>query len=64
MYPYHNRILQRIKNGELTGIKKGEGIYAFVLLFSTYPFTRPIKHDAAYRYELILAERNIPLPKD
>lgn len=50
-YPYHNRIKQRIANGELTGWyftdnypKIGE---ALVLCFSTYPPFRPIR---PYRY--------------
>ena len=61
MYPYHNRILQRIKNGELVEVKKGEGAYALVLVFSTYPYLRPIKYAALYRYEKIFAEKKIPL---
>lgn len=47
MYSYHNRIKQRIKNGELEDYyytdcypKIGE---ALVLVFSTAPFLRPIR---------------------
>jgi hypothetical protein len=47
MYPYHNRIKQRIRNGELKEHKfvvdypnNGE---ALVLTFSTYPHIRPIR---------------------
>lgn len=47
MYPYHNRIKQRIRNGELIGYyftdnyqKIGE---ALVLVFNTEPFIRPIR---------------------
>ena len=54
MYPYHNRIKQRIKNGELVRIEKGSGEYALVFVFSTPPFTRPIKPSALWRYEDIL----------
>ncbi len=52
MYPYHNKIKQRIQNGELTGYdfvrdygRIGE---CMVLYFKTYPFERPIR---PYRYE-------------
>lgn len=51
MYPYHNRIRQRINNGELIGIEPSEKEeFAFVLVFNTFPFTRPIRHHAAYKY--------------
>ena len=47
MYPYHNRIRQRIHNGELvdhhfTDNYPGIG-EALVLVFSTAPFLRPIR---------------------
>lgn len=47
MYPYHNRIKQRIANNELIGYRF-ESDYprigeCLVLEFSTYPFTRPIR---------------------
>ena len=55
MYPYHNRIKQRIRNGELIGVEKSESKeFAFVLLFSTPPHTRPIRHHAVWQYEEIL----------
>ena len=55
MYPYHNRIKQRIKNGELVG-------YAFVdnypnigeclvLQFNTPPFERPIRPHKYHEYQ-------------
>ena len=51
MYPYHNRIRQRINNGELIGIEKSEkNDFAFVLVFNTFPFTRPIRHHSIYKY--------------
>ena len=55
MYPYHNRILQRIKNGELIGFEFCEGgDFAVILHFCTEPYTRPIREHAVYKYEEIL----------
>lgn len=52
MYPYHNKIKQRIKNGELESFyfcksypKIGE---CLVLVFKTEPVLRPIR---PHRYE-------------
>lgn len=46
MYPYHNRIKQRIKNGELIdryfGIRKNIG-ECLILVFNTEPRERPIR---------------------
>lgn len=68
MYSYHGRIRQRIKNGELRGIIKGDGEFAIILLFNTYPFTRPIRERALYRYEAELSAyldlRQNESPKD
>lgn len=51
MYPYHNRIRQRINNGELIGIEESKDKqFAFVLVFNTYPYTRPIRHHAISKY--------------
>lgn len=59
MYPYHNRIKQRINNNELTG-------YAFVdsynhikepcllLKFETEPRVRPIRQHRFKEYEKLL----------
>lgn len=62
MYPYHNRIKQRIANGELVGYefvedypKIGE---ALVLKFNTYPPLRPIRPQRYVDYVDILAEWN------
>ena len=56
MYPYHNRIRQRIRKGELIGVEKSENEeFAFVLLFSTPPYTRPIRPHAIWRYSDILS---------
>ena len=61
MYPYHNRIKQRIKNGELLGFERrtnypkiGECV---VLVFSTEPFFRPIRPYRYAEYGEILNER-------
>lgn len=54
MYPYHNRIRQRINNGELVGIQQGTGEFAIILLFSTYPYTRTIREHSVWRYWDIL----------
>jgi len=60
MYPYHNRIKQRIRNGELIGYRYmndypriGE---CLLLEFSTPPFVRPIRPKRYGEYELILRE--------
>ena len=59
MYSYHNRIKQRINNGELIGLREGSGEFAIVLIFNTPPFTRPIRHHALWRYEYLMA-KNAP----
>lgn len=58
MYPYHNRIKQRIKNGELVGYEFrhdypniGE---CMVLIFNTYPPLRPIRPHRYAEYREIL----------
>ncbi|MBQ7289107.1 MAG: hypothetical protein IJW78_05215 [Clostridia bacterium] len=52
MYPYHNRIKQRIKNGELEDfcfVHSYRQIGACLLLFfKTEPYVRPIR---PHRYE-------------
>ena len=57
MYPYHNKIKQRIKQGELTGfefINNHKRIKGNVLMlyFNTEPFERPIREHRfkEYRY--------------
>ena len=58
MYPYHNRIRQRINNGELIGIQPSDkNEFAFVLVFSTYPYTRPIRHHAINKYLDLIGEQ-------
>jgi hypothetical protein len=58
MYPYHNRIKQRIRNGELEGyemLKSYKDISPCLMLyFSTEPLTRPIRPHRFEEYEKIL----------
>lgn len=55
MYPYHNVIKKRIKNGELIAIKKiKDESFAFVFIFSCYPYTRPIRHSSIEKYKDVL----------
>lgn len=60
MYPYHGRIKQRIRNGEMTGFRFADnypGIgECLVLEFGTYPFIRPVRPDRYAEYERILEE--------
>ena len=58
MFPYHNRIKQRIKNGELKEYyftanypNIGE---ALVLVFNTEPFLRPIRPYRGAEYMCVL----------
>ncbi len=55
MYPYHNKIKQRIKNKELESyeyLDEYRGISPCLLLhFSTEPTTRPIREHRFKEYE-------------
>jgi len=67
MYPYHNRIKQRIANGELIGWRFTDnypGIgEALVLHFSTYPPLRPIRpHRCAEYMPLISGTKHEDAP--
>ena len=60
MYPYHNIIKKRIKNGELLGYEYvddykniGEGL---LLHFRTPPFERPVRPYKYFEYIDILSE--------
>lgn len=58
MYPYHNKIKQRIKNGELTGYEFTDNYgnigECLLLYFNTPPFIRPIRpHKYAEYIDLI-----------
>ncbi len=58
MYPYHNKIKQRIKNGELTNfefVEKYKNISPCLLLyFSTEPFVKPVREHRFEEYRLLL----------
>lgn len=58
MYPYHNKIKQRIKNNELLNyefVDKYKAISPCLLLhFSTEPYIRPIREHRFKEYELLL----------
>lgn len=58
MYPYHNRIKQRIRNGELSGPYFTDNYSrvgtALVLVFNTYPFERPIRPHRWAEYKCVL----------
>jgi hypothetical protein len=58
MYPYHNRIKQRINNNELTGfeyVNNYKGIKPCLLLyFDTEPKIRPICSYRFKEYEKLL----------
>ena len=58
MYPYHNKIKQRIKNGELTNfefVEKYNNISPCLLLyFSTEPFIKPVREHRFEEYRLFL----------
>lgn len=58
MYPYHNKIKQRIKNGELIRhqfVDKYKQISPCLLLyFNTEPYVRPIREHRFEEYKLLL----------
>ena len=63
-YNYHARNLARIASGELVGVAPSESDeFAFVLLFNCYPYTRPIRPHAAWRYDKALARLQNATPK-
>ncbi len=61
MYPYHNKIKQRIKNGELIGYRFVDNYKnigeCLILEFKTPPFIRPIRPHKYYEYEELLKNR-------
>lgn len=58
MYPYHNDIKRRIKNGELESYYYTENYpkigCCLVLQFKTEPFLRPIRPHKYYEYQKML----------
>ena len=67
MYPYHNKIKQRINNKELTRyeyVKNYKDISPCLLLyFETEPKIRPIREHRFEEYEAIFNEQNIRASK-
>ena len=63
MYPYHNRILQRIQNGELISyeyVDRYKDIAPCLLLhFNTDPFVRPIRSHRFEKYEQLFQDLNL-----
>lgn len=62
MYPYHNKIKQRIKNKELIRyeyLDKYKNISPCLLLhFDTEPKTRPIREHRFEEYEKLFSDNN------
>ena len=60
MYPYHNRIRQRIRNGELTGYEFVDNYKnigeCLLLYFDTPPFVRPVRPHKYEEYLNFLSE--------
>lgn len=58
MYPYHNKIKQRIQNGELAHyeyVEKYKQIQpALLLYFKTEPFIKPVRAHRFEEYQPIL----------
>lgn len=58
MYPYHNKIKQRIKNKELIRyeyVAQYKKISpCLVLYFATHPYLRPIREHRFPEYEMLL----------
>ena len=61
MYPYHNKIKQRIRNGELISyeyVNEYKGISPCLLLyFSTEPKIKPVREHRFKEYEDLFAGR-------
>ena len=56
-YNYHARNMERIRNGELLSYEFTDGgKFALILNFNTYPYKRPIREYALWKYEEILKE--------
>lgn len=63
MYPYHNKIKQRIKNGELLRyefVAKYKNISPCLLFyFNTQPYIKPIREHRFREYKLFFENENI-----
>ena len=63
MYPYHNKIKQRINNNELIGYEYVE-LYkkikpCLLLYFDTEPKVRPIREYRFKEYEALLNQKHL-----
>ena len=62
MYPYHNKIKQRIKNKELIRYEYVENYKkispCLLLFFSTEPSIRPIREHRFDEYEILFKDLN------
>lgn len=60
MYPYHNKIKQRIENGELKGYEFVDSYNkispCLLLYFNTEPFVKPIREHRFEEYKLLLTD--------
>ena len=60
MYPYHNSIRQRIRNGELAGFEFVDNYKnigeCLLLYFDTPPFIRPVRPHKYAEYLSFLSE--------
>jgi hypothetical protein len=65
MYPYHNKIKQRINNGELITfeyVKSYKTIApALLLYFKTEPYIRPIRAHRFEEYEVLFEQLGIKI---
>jgi len=63
MYPYHNKIKQRIKNGELIRyeyVERYKDISPCLLLyFSTEPRVKPVREHRFDEYEAIFSQADL-----
>ena len=59
MYPYHNKIKQRIRNKELVGYEYVDSYKnispCLLLYFNTDPYVRPIREHRFLEYKNILS---------
>ncbi len=60
MYPYHNKIKQRIKNGELVDYEFVDNYKnigeCLLLFFNTEPYVRPIRPYKYNEYTMLISE--------
>lgn len=64
MYPYHNKIKQRIANGELVRYEYVENYKnispCLLLYFSTEPYVKPIREHRFDEYEKLFSQLTLP----